>query len=144
MYKEMVLTFLQNFGKICRAVYMKTAHLCKKYWRQMRIWRHFGVFETLRKNCFEDFFLILPKCAKKMYLLHRTIFSPIKRQFLPFLAVFSRFWPFLAVLLVQILFLRKVTYYLEICLRPMTISIIVRIFNTVSNSTNRDKNTKNC
>ena len=36
--------------------------------------RHFGVFETLRKNRSDDFFLILPKCAKKMYLLHRTIF----------------------------------------------------------------------
>ena len=32
----------------------------------------------------------MPKCAKKMYLLHRTIFSPVKRQFL---AVFGRFWP---------------------------------------------------
>ena len=44
-------------------------------------WRHFGVFETLRKNSSDNFFLILPKCAKKMYLLHKTIFSPVKHQF---------------------------------------------------------------
>ena len=55
--------------------------------------RHFEVFETLRKNRSEDFIFILPKCAKKLYLLHRTIFSPVKIQFWPFLTNFGQnYW----------------------------------------------------
>ena len=71
-----------------------------RWWSRLRkfskkiFWRHFGVFETLRKNRSEDFFKILPKCAKKKYLLHRTIFSPVKHKFLPFLAVLAVFGRF--------------------------------------------------
>ena len=66
-------------------VFSKTAHLCEN----KPFLAIFGCFWDFVKKPLQGYFLILPKCARKCYLLHRIIFSPVKINF-------GRFWPILA------------------------------------------------